>query len=187
MITYPANSYCCQAKSLRQYTTVCHLMMVVWPKHVVAVTSEEEKKSCCVGGPIITLLIIHTQQEASPQCMITYPANSYCSQAKSLRQYTTVCRMMMVVWPKHVVAVTSEEEKKNCCVGGPIIALLIIHTQQEASPQCMIIYPANSCCSQAKSLRQYTTVCHLMMVVWPKHVVAVTSEEELLRWRAINE
>jgi hypothetical protein len=33
------------------------LMMVVWPKHVVAVTSEKEKKICCVDGPIITLLI----------------------------------------------------------------------------------------------------------------------------------
>jgi hypothetical protein len=67
--------------------------------------------------------------------MITYPANSYCSQTNSLRQYTAVCRLMMVVWPKHVVAITSEEEKKNCCVDGPIIALLIIHTQQETPPQ----------------------------------------------------
>jgi hypothetical protein len=50
----------------------------------------------------------------------------------------------------------------------------------------VITYPAKSYSSQAKSLRQYTTLCHLMMVVWPKHVVAVTSEEELLRWRTIN-
>jgi hypothetical protein len=53
----------------------------------------------------------------------TYPANSYCSQVNSLREYTTVCILMMVVWPKHVVAITSEEEK-NFCVDGPIIALL---------------------------------------------------------------
>jgi hypothetical protein len=58
--------------------------------------------------------------------VITYPANSYCSQANRLRQYTTVCHLMMVVWPKHVVAITSEEEEKNCCVDGPIIALLIV-------------------------------------------------------------
>jgi hypothetical protein len=36
------------------YST-CHLMMAVWPKHVVAITSEEEKKNCCVDGPIIAL------------------------------------------------------------------------------------------------------------------------------------
>jgi hypothetical protein len=41
---------------------------------------------------------------------------------------------MMVVSPKHVVALTSEEEEKNYCVDGPIIALLSIHTQQEALP-----------------------------------------------------
>jgi hypothetical protein len=41
------------------------------------------------------------------------------------KKLKTVCRMMMVVWPKHVVAVTSEEEKKNRCVDGSIIALLI--------------------------------------------------------------
>jgi hypothetical protein len=41
--------------------------VVVWPKHVVAITLEEEKKNCCVDGPIIALLIVHTQQEASPQ------------------------------------------------------------------------------------------------------------------------
>jgi hypothetical protein len=35
---------------------------------------------------------------------------------------STVCRLMMVVWPKHVVAITSEEEKRNCCVDGPFIA-----------------------------------------------------------------
>jgi hypothetical protein len=46
----------------------------------------------------------------------------YCSESNSLRRYTTVCHLMMVVWPKHVVAITSEEEKKNCCVDGPIIA-----------------------------------------------------------------
>jgi hypothetical protein len=28
--------------------------------------------------------------------MITSPANSYCSQANRLRQYATVCRLMMV-------------------------------------------------------------------------------------------
>jgi hypothetical protein len=55
---------------------------------------------------------------------ITYPANSYCSQTNSLRQYTTVCCLIIVVWPKHFVAITSEEEKKNCCADGPIIALL---------------------------------------------------------------
>jgi hypothetical protein len=54
---------CSQARSLRQYSTVCHLMMVVWPKHIVAVASEE-KNICCFDGPIIGLLIIHTQQEA---------------------------------------------------------------------------------------------------------------------------
>jgi hypothetical protein len=58
--------------------------------------------------------------------VITYPANSYCSQANLLRQYTTVRRLMMVVWSKHGVAVTSEEEKKNCCFDGPIFALLTI-------------------------------------------------------------
>jgi hypothetical protein len=36
----------------------------------------------------------------------------------------TVCYLMMVLWPKHVVAITSEDEKKNCCADGPIIALL---------------------------------------------------------------
>jgi uncharacterized protein (DUF2237 family) len=49
VITYPANSYCRQTtNSLRQYTIVCHLMMVVWSKHVVALTSEKENKTCCV-------------------------------------------------------------------------------------------------------------------------------------------
>jgi hypothetical protein len=33
---------------------------------------------------------------------------------------------MMVVWPKHVVAITLEKEKKNCWVDGTIIALLIL-------------------------------------------------------------
>jgi hypothetical protein len=32
------------------------LMMVVWPEHVVAITSEEEKKNCCVEGHLIALL-----------------------------------------------------------------------------------------------------------------------------------
>jgi hypothetical protein len=32
---------------------------------------------------------------------------------------------MMVVWPKHVVAVTSEEERRNYCVDWPLIAELI--------------------------------------------------------------
>jgi hypothetical protein len=50
-------------------------------------------------------------------------SHSYFSQANILRQYTTVCHMMMVVWPKHVVAMTLEEERKNCCVGGPLLAL----------------------------------------------------------------
>jgi hypothetical protein len=40
-----------------------------------------------------------------------------CSEP-DIRWDTTVCRLMMVVWPKHVVAITSEE-KKNCCVDGP--------------------------------------------------------------------
>jgi hypothetical protein len=40
--------------------------------------------------------------------------------------------------------------------------------------------------SQANSLRQYNTVCVLTMVVSPKHVVAKTLEEELLRWRTIT-
>jgi hypothetical protein len=31
-------------------------MMIVWSKHVVAITSEEEK-NCCVDGPIVALLI----------------------------------------------------------------------------------------------------------------------------------
>jgi hypothetical protein len=55
VITYPTNSYCSQANSLKQYTTVqvCHVMMVVWQKHVVAMTSEEEKKNCCIDGPLI--------------------------------------------------------------------------------------------------------------------------------------
>jgi hypothetical protein len=53
-----------------------------------------------------------------------HAANSYCSQVRSLRQYTNVCHLMMVVWPKHVVVIISEEQKKNCCVDGPIIALL---------------------------------------------------------------
>jgi hypothetical protein len=34
------------------------LMMVVWPKHVAAITSKEEKKNCCVAGPIIALLTV---------------------------------------------------------------------------------------------------------------------------------
>jgi hypothetical protein len=25
--------------------------MVVWPKHVVGITSEEEKRNCCVDAP----------------------------------------------------------------------------------------------------------------------------------------
>jgi hypothetical protein len=54
--------------------------------------------------------------------VITYAANSYCSQANRLRQYSTVCRLM-IECSKHVVAITSEEKKKNCCVDGPIIAL----------------------------------------------------------------
>jgi hypothetical protein len=52
----------------------------------------------------------------TPQVVITYPAHSYCSPANRLRQDTTVCHLMMIVWSKHVVAITSEEEKKNCCV-----------------------------------------------------------------------
>jgi hypothetical protein len=43
----------------------------------------------------------------------------------SWRQCTNVCPLMMVIWPKHVMALTSEEEKENCCVDEPIIALLI--------------------------------------------------------------
>jgi hypothetical protein len=57
-----------------------------------------------------------------PQFMTTYAANSYASQAYRLRQYSTVCRLMMI-------------ERRIVALDGPIIALLIIHTQQEATPQ----------------------------------------------------
>jgi hypothetical protein len=46
--------------------------------------------SCCV-------CIINKAIMGIVVTMITYPANSYCSQANSLQQYTTVCRLMMVI------------------------------------------------------------------------------------------
>jgi hypothetical protein len=50
----------------------------------------------------------------------------YCSDCnRNLRLYTTVCNLMMAVWPKHVMAVTSEEERRNCCIDGPLVAELI--------------------------------------------------------------
>jgi hypothetical protein len=37
------------------------------------------------------------KENSVTQFVNTYPANSYCSQANRLRQYTTVCRLMMAV------------------------------------------------------------------------------------------
>jgi hypothetical protein len=59
--------------------------------------------------------------------VITYAANSYCSRANRLRQYSTVCRLMMI---------------ETCCginvaLDGPIIALLIIHTQVSQAASCL--------------------------------------------------
>jgi hypothetical protein len=93
--------------------------------------------SCCVciinkaiNGPSTLQFFSSSSDVNATTCfdhtiIIRRQTNSYCSQANRLRQYTTVCHLMMVVWPKHVVAITSEEEK-NCCVDGPIIALLIM-------------------------------------------------------------
>jgi hypothetical protein len=53
---------------------------------------------------------------SSSDVIATTIANSYCSQANRLRQCSTICRLMMIEWSKHVVALTSEEEKKNCRV-----------------------------------------------------------------------
>jgi hypothetical protein len=38
------------SKTLTFQWNICHLMMVIWLKHVVAVPTEEEKKDCCVDG-----------------------------------------------------------------------------------------------------------------------------------------
>jgi hypothetical protein len=95
------------------------------------------------SGPFnISLLLLWWNQEYFTLLLTDFistniykQSNCYCSQANRLRQYTTVWRLMMIVWSTYVVAITSEEEKKNCCVDGPMIAFLIIHMQQEATPQ----------------------------------------------------
>jgi hypothetical protein len=46
---------------------------------------------------------------------------------------------MMVVWPKHVVAVTSEEEKNICYVDGPLIAELIENMSEEWIVMKMVV------------------------------------------------
>jgi hypothetical protein len=53
-------------------------MMVVWPKHVVTITSEEEKKNCCVDGPTIALLFIFRKPLLFPRtCFICMGANKW--------------------------------------------------------------------------------------------------------------
>jgi hypothetical protein len=94
-----------------------HLPYINHVSHVICLrvlrAAEGAANSACRYGPTHRLRNTTISQ-----------GNSYCSQANSLRQYTTVCRLMMVVWPQHVVVITSEEGKENCCVDGPIIAWL---------------------------------------------------------------
>jgi hypothetical protein len=72
---------------------------------------------------------------------------------------TTICRLMMVVWPKHVVAIRSEEEKMNCCGDGSIIAqffpMKFLPNVQPVSPRtspCRLCATAQSIHSQIPSI-----------------------------------
>jgi hypothetical protein len=63
--------------------------------------------------------IAHGIEPALCFVYISLERRHICSDPPSFEPY--VCRLKMVLGPKHVEAVTTEGEKKNCCVDGTII------------------------------------------------------------------
>jgi hypothetical protein len=117
-------------KAINLFHAVCGFLMFISKGRLIVRSTESLNKAAHKQ------LWVRQRNNSSPPLLMLMPqhvsVNSCFSQVNSLRQYTTVCHLMMVVWPKRVVAFTSEEEEKNCCVDGPISAFLIIYTQQEA-------------------------------------------------------
>jgi hypothetical protein len=110
---------------------------------------------------------------------------------EELLRWRTNCILLYVTWwwsyDRNMLWQT-EEEKRNCYVDWPTLYYYMPLDDGRMTETCCGKHQRRRRGIVALTDQQYTTVCHLMMVLWPKHVVANIGggEEELLRRRIIN-
>jgi hypothetical protein len=111
---------------------------------------------------------------------------------EELLRWRTNSILLYVTWwwsyDRNMLWQTSEEEWRNCCVDGPTVYYCMPLDDGRMTETCCGKHQRRRRGIVALTDQQYTTVCHLMMVLWPKHVVANIrgGEEELLCRRTIN-